>query len=96
MSETTTSFFKCTRVVAIFFLVVLVQLATMAPHHSSVEGSRGLRMESHMLLLLESRLPRGLVPPSGPSLCHHKLGPYQLHRQTTSAALHTDDYIICP
>ncbi|CAN1165642.1 hypothetical protein LINPERHAP2_LOCUS26264 [Linum perenne] len=26
-----------------------------------------------------------MVPPSDPSPCHHKLGPY-----------HTDDYIICP
>ncbi|CAL1358498.1 unnamed protein product [Linum trigynum] len=95
-TKTTTSFSKCLRsVVAILFLLVLVQLATLAPDH--VEGSRGLRMENRVsYLLLESRLPRGLVPPSGPSPCHNKLGPYQLHRQERSSTVHTDDYIICP
>ncbi|KAG6715245.1 hypothetical protein I3842_05G241300 [Carya illinoinensis] len=39
----------------------------------------------------QSQLPRGPVPPSGPSPCHNKLSPFK----------HTDssfpnDYIICP
>uniref|UniRef100_A0A2C9UGF2 Uncharacterized protein n=1 Tax=Manihot esculenta TaxID=3983 RepID=A0A2C9UGF2_MANES len=37
--------------------------------------------------LLDNRLPRGPVPPSGPSPCHNKFS--QSHTDTT-------DYIICP
>ncbi|KAI3410260.1 uncharacterized protein J3R85_018864 [Psidium guajava] len=36
--------------------------------------------------LWESRLPRGPVPPSGPSKCHNKLSPLTF----------TADYVHCP
>ncbi|CAN1326517.1 hypothetical protein LINPERPRIM_LOCUS33845 [Linum perenne] len=73
-----------TRVVTAVILLLLTIMA--AP--SSVECSRTLKIEtrsSSYYSLFESKLPRGMVPPSDPSPCHHKLGPY-----------HTDDYIICP
>ncbi|EEF36351.1 conserved hypothetical protein [Ricinus communis] len=38
--------------------------------------------------LFENQLPRGPVPPSGPSKCHNKYS--QIH------GLDTMDYIICP
>uniref|UniRef100_A0A2P2IYZ1 Uncharacterized protein n=1 Tax=Rhizophora mucronata TaxID=61149 RepID=A0A2P2IYZ1_RHIMU len=41
--------------------------------------------------LLENRLPRGPVPPSGPSHCHNKLGPYK-HSQLS----YVNDYAVCP
>jgi hypothetical protein len=39
----------------------------------------------------EGQLPRGPVPPSGPSPCHNKLGP--LNYSDSSLP---NDYIICP
>lgn len=42
--------------------------------------------------LFETRLPRGMVPPSGPSQCHNKLRP---DRQ--NGVLSTNDYYVsCP
>ncbi|PWA39821.1 hypothetical protein CTI12_AA568450 [Artemisia annua] len=42
--------------------------------------------------LWNSRLPRGPVPPSGPSPCHNMLGPYR-QSQVVSPQ---DQTIICP
>ncbi|GMN38732.1 hypothetical protein TIFTF001_007963 [Ficus carica] len=42
--------------------------------------------------LMESMLPRGPVPPSGPSLCHNKLSPYRYKQ----LSFPEDYYIICP
>ncbi|OMO88080.1 hypothetical protein COLO4_20476 [Corchorus olitorius] len=41
--------------------------------------------------MFEPQLPRGPVPPSGPSPCHNKLGPYS-HREFW----YPDDYVNCP
>lgn len=41
--------------------------------------------------LFETKLTRGAVPPSGPSLCHNKLTP---DRQ--NGAFSTKDYVACP
>ncbi|XVF85345.1 hypothetical protein PTKIN_Ptkin17bG0110200 [Pterospermum kingtungense] len=37
------------------------------------------------------QLPRGPVPPSGPSPCHNKLDPY-----TQSQFSFSNDYVMCP
>nr|CAN72017.1 hypothetical protein VITISV_030157 [Vitis vinifera] len=49
--------------------------------------SRPMRGEDHQYLL-QNRLPRGPVPPSGPSPCHHKFSPV-----SQSGASYTDDSI---
>ncbi|KAE8022834.1 hypothetical protein FH972_008603 [Carpinus fangiana] len=41
--------------------------------------------------MFEGQLPRGLVPPSGPSPCHNKLSPFNY-----SEFSFPNDYIICP
>ncbi|KAJ6312659.1 hypothetical protein OIU77_014222 [Salix suchowensis] len=41
--------------------------------------------------MLDNLLPRGPVPPSGPSPCHHSLDPY-----SQSESSHAEDYVICP
>ncbi|PON78737.1 Transmembrane protein [Parasponia andersonii] len=47
--------------------------------------------KSLMKSLMESMLPRGPVPPSGPSPCHNKFSPLS-HTQIPFP----DDYIGCP
>lgn len=42
--------------------------------------------------LFESQLPKGPVPPSGPSLCHNKLGPFKDNK----VSFPDDYYIGCP
>ncbi|KAL8241858.1 hypothetical protein R6Q59_012160 [Mikania micrantha] len=41
---------------------------------------------------LNSRLPRGPVPPSGPSLCHNSLQPYSRSQYVSPQ----DETILCP
>uniref|UniRef100_A0A2C9U617 Uncharacterized protein n=1 Tax=Manihot esculenta TaxID=3983 RepID=A0A2C9U617_MANES len=43
---------------------------------------------AELSFLLENRLPRGPVPPSGSSHCHNKF--------SQSHTLYTADYVICP
>ncbi|KAL5763318.1 hypothetical protein ACOSP7_019582 [Xanthoceras sorbifolium] len=71
------------RVFAVLFLLVL----GMA---SSGECSRPLVRVTD----LETRLPRGPVPPAGASPCHNELSPY--NRKEVSSSITEDDYISCP
>lgn len=45
---------------------------------------------------LGTQLPKGFVPPSGPSLCHNKLNPYRYNTASASNFPSNDDYVICP
>ncbi|GMJ13320.1 hypothetical protein like AT2G01379 [Hibiscus trionum] len=77
--------FKCSRLVVVVLLLLLSR--------ASVGGcvrpiSKGTTSLGH---LYNTQLPRGPVPPSGPSPCHEKLGPYN-QRQIS----YPDDFIICP
>ncbi|KAK7273811.1 hypothetical protein RIF29_14874 [Crotalaria pallida] len=70
-----------------FFLVaVLIVLLGMV---STTEGIRDLK---DFKSLFGSQLPKGPVPPSGPSLCHNKLSPYR----DSKVSFPNDYYIICP
>ncbi|KAL6350791.1 hypothetical protein AAG906_031377 [Vitis piasezkii] len=70
-----------------FVTVLFLLLSTMAWMGWC---SRPMRGEDHQYLL-QNRLPRGPVPPSGPSPCHHKFSPV-----SQSGASYTDDSIVCP
>lgn len=67
----------------ILFLVVLLGFSSRS------ECMRDLR---DFKSLFESQLPKGPVPPSGPSQCHNKLSPYKYNK----ASLPDDYYTICP
>ncbi|PIN09514.1 hypothetical protein CDL12_17904 [Handroanthus impetiginosus] len=41
------------------------------------ESTRMMRDRAILGSLLENRLPRGPVPPSGPSPCHNRLDPFK-------------------
>ncbi|KAM0961205.1 hypothetical protein ACFX2A_020981 [Malus domestica] len=41
---------------------------------------------------IQGMLPRGLMPPSGPSPCHNKLSPFR----DTELSYNHDDYVMCP
>ncbi|KAI4313800.1 hypothetical protein L6164_026751 [Bauhinia variegata] len=73
--------------IVLFFLAAV--LLGMAPRSESIRDFKGFKMT------LESQLPKGPVPPSGPSLCHNKLSPYKYEHKGSSASF-PDDYIICP
>lgn len=53
-------------------LILFVLCITMASSGESTRMMKGRVMET----LLKNRLPRGPVPPSGPSRCHNKLDPF--------------------
>lgn len=72
----------CVRSGLILFLAAVLVLSTC-------ECIRDLRDYKS---LFESRLPKGPVPPSGPSLCHNKFSPYKHNKDS----LQDDYYIICP
>ncbi|KAK8655631.1 hypothetical protein V6N13_108205 [Hibiscus sabdariffa] len=77
--------FKCSRLVVVVLLLLLSR--------ASVGGcvrpiSKGTTSFGH---LFNTQLPRGPVPPSGPSPCHEKLGPYN-QRQFS----YSHDFIMCP
>ncbi|KAK7308728.1 hypothetical protein VNO77_42354 [Canavalia gladiata] len=69
----------------LFVVVVLVLLGMV----STGECIRDLR---DFKSLFESQLPKGAVPPSGPSQCHNKLSPYKHNK----VSFPDDYYIICP
>lgn len=71
---------------AIFVLVLL----GMASVGSCSRPLKNLK-EMEVKRLTGAKLPRGPVPPSGPSVCHNKLSPTK-----NTQFFHTDDYIICP
>ncbi|CAN1808249.1 hypothetical protein LINPERHAP1_LOCUS25333 [Linum perenne] len=86
------------RILATLFLFLLLLLSSSS---SFVECSRTLKVPvetreaTTSYTWLESQLPRGFVPPSGPSVCHHKLSPYQL-RHRDQVVAQTEDYSACP
>ncbi|KAJ7954216.1 Transmembrane protein [Quillaja saponaria] len=67
-------------------LVVALVLAAMVSTGECIRGTREFFKGT-----LDSQLPRGPVPPSGPSLCHNKLSPFD--RKELSF---TNDYSMCP
>ncbi|KAK7407652.1 hypothetical protein VNO78_09633 [Psophocarpus tetragonolobus] len=70
-------------------VLYLVAVLVLLGFSSSGECLRDLR---DFKSLFESQLPKGPVPPSGPSQCHHKLSPYKYNK----ASFPDDYYIICP
>ncbi|KAK4371155.1 hypothetical protein RND71_010630 [Anisodus tanguticus] len=57
---------------------------------SRVESIRDIEVKNYQSLL-QNQLPRGLVPPSGPSPCHNKLDPFN----QSKFSFHLD-YVMCP
>ncbi|PIN25993.1 hypothetical protein CDL12_01272 [Handroanthus impetiginosus] len=73
--------------VALFLFVL--QLVAMA---STGESARIMK-DGVFQSLLENQLPRGPVPPSGPSLCHNKLNPLGENKMPNFT---DDNGIVCP
>ncbi|EXC06049.1 hypothetical protein L484_009960 [Morus notabilis] len=71
--------------VRIVIPVVVLVLATAVLGASCGRAMRDRDYNS----LMEGMLPRGPVPPSGPSLCHNRLTPFRQKQLE-------DYYIICP
>ncbi|KAJ6982026.1 hypothetical protein NC653_025203 [Populus alba x Populus x berolinensis] len=69
------------------FLLFVIVLAILV---STGRCTRSIR-DAGYYYMLDNRLARGPVPPSGPSPCHHSLDPYS--RSESSDA---DDYVMCP
>lgn len=75
------------------FLVVMIVISILASSLTT-EATRLLTEDDWLdkyERLLKHRLPRGPVPPSGPSLCHNALDPY---KQSEIAS--TEDQSYCP
>ena len=75
-------------------IVVLVFLVLASDAALPVSGSRAILTHSKgkdYKSLMESMLPRGPVPPSGPSPCHNRLSSFRYNKLSIP-----DDYIICP
>ncbi|XAR52499.1 hypothetical protein NMG60_11020617 [Bertholletia excelsa] len=75
------------RKVAMSILVLIIMLATLATRGGC---TRPVREKGWAERMFKSRLPRGPVPPSGPSPCHNRLSPY---RQSQLSYTQED---ICP
>lgn len=73
------------------FALVLLILFT-ATVVSRGESRRLIMKIRDMETLLKTRLPRGPVPPSGPSPCHNKLDPF---KEGKFYRFHKND-ITCP
>ncbi|XAR72259.1 hypothetical protein NMG60_11018840 [Bertholletia excelsa] len=70
-----------------FILLIVVVAAAMAPKGWCGRAMKGDDFKK----LFEDKLPRGPVPPSGPSVCHNKLDPYRQSQFSFSQAS-----AICP
>lgn len=68
----------------VFLFLVLLAMASMG------DCIRELK-EWDFKSTFEGQLPRGPVPPSGPSPCHNKLSPYNQSEFSLP-----NDYVICP
>ncbi|WRX16571.1 hypothetical protein QQP08_009058 [Theobroma cacao] len=77
--------FECLRLVIVLFLLLLAK-ASMGGCIRPI--NKGTKSFGH---LFDTQLPRGPVPPSGPSPCHNKLDPYDYRKVSYS-----NGYIICP
>ncbi|MFS8032902.1 hypothetical protein Hanom_Chr17g01563151 [Helianthus anomalus] len=76
------------------FLIAIMIIISIMASSSSLDATRILKQDNwydKYEHLMNSRLPRGPVPPSGPSLCHNALG---LYRQSEFAS--TQDQSYCP
>ena len=70
--------------------LVLVWMVVSMGTAARVGCSRAWMMDTKELeYALEGRLPKGPVPPSGPSPCHNM-------KQDQQQLAHIDDYIMCP
>ncbi|KAG4158893.1 hypothetical protein ERO13_D02G144950v2 [Gossypium hirsutum] len=85
--------FKCMRVVMLVALLLLSKASVGGCMRPMIKGSSSSSSKSSIGNLLNAKLPRGPVPPSGPSPCHEKLYPYSM-RPTQLSYPH--DFIICP
>nr|GEW91008.1 zinc finger, CCHC-type [Tanacetum cinerariifolium] len=89
-SEERASFRMVSRRIELFLVVMIIVTSILA----SSEATRLLTEDDWLdkyERLLKHRLPRGPVPPSGPSLCHNALG---LYKQSEFAS--TEDQSYCP
>nr|QRG29088.1 IDL3 [Rosa x burboniana] len=68
------------------FVLLLLGMASVGSCSRPLKNLKEMEIKS----LMEAKLPRGPVPPSGPSRCHNKLSP------TKNTQLFTQDYVICP
>lgn len=71
-------------------IFLLLSITTMDHPIRVVESVRVMKQKLDYEKLLLNQLPRGPVPPSGPSLCHNKLDP------NFRKINFSQDYILCP
>ncbi|KAJ7943018.1 Transmembrane protein [Quillaja saponaria] len=69
----------------------LLLLAVVLAMVSTGECIRARATRDYFKRTLDSQLPRGPVPPSGPSPCHNKISSF--HNKEFSF---TYDYVMCP
>ncbi|XVE74715.1 hypothetical protein DITRI_Ditri12bG0039700 [Diplodiscus trichospermus] len=84
-SSSSEEIFKCLGFTVVVFLLLMAE--------ASIGGcirpiNKGTKNFGH---LFNTQLPRGPVPPSGPSPCHDKLDPYSHQRFS-----YPHHYVICP
>ncbi|CAN4121698.1 unnamed protein product [Withania somnifera] len=71
-------------------MVLFLLLITTMDSIRVVESIRIMKEKLDYERVLQNQLPRGLVPPSGPSPCHNKLAPdFRIFN-------FSKDYIVCP
>ncbi|KAI3714356.1 hypothetical protein L1987_72954 [Smallanthus sonchifolius] len=78
----------------LFLIIVTTIVISILASSSTTDASRVLYEDNWLdkyERLLRNRLPRGPVPPSGPSLCHNAL---DLYRQSEFASSQDQSY--CP
>ncbi|KAE8716630.1 Detected protein of unknown function [Hibiscus syriacus] len=75
----------CSRLVVFVLLLLALRASVGGCIRPINEGSTSL---GH---LYSAQLPRGPVPPSGPSPCHEKLGPYDQKQFS-----YPHGFILCP
>ncbi|KMT08337.1 hypothetical protein BVRB_6g141610 [Beta vulgaris subsp. vulgaris] len=74
---------------AVLFVLMIIVMGTMIAE--VVECGRGINQRwFEDYSALEGRLPKGLVPPSGPSPCH------DMKFNADKYAAHINDYVMCP
>lgn len=71
-------------------IFLLLSITTMDHPIMVVESIRVMKEKLDYEKLLQNQLPRGPVPPSGPSVCHNRL-------HSDFRKFHfPQDYVICP
>ncbi|KAE8710276.1 Detected protein of unknown function [Hibiscus syriacus] len=75
----------CSKLLVVVFLVLMAEASIGECIRPGGGGGKDLKQ------LFSSQLPRGQVPPSGPSFCHNKLGPYKYTQFSYGS-----DYVNCP